>query len=153
MNDFKFLKQYIVDNEKINRDNKHKFHRIDKNEIIEAENRMMRKFPSQLKEFYLEIGYGFLCNDDKTRINRLMDPNDIADFYCGDEEYSYVDKDIYKSNEMVFFDLGGEGDFLTLKLDGDDSGAVYCFGEKIASSLKDFIVKMDLNTNYYIKNN
>lgn len=37
----------------------------------------LRKFASKLKEFYIEIGYGFLCNDDKTHINRIMEPSDI----------------------------------------------------------------------------
>lgn len=151
MNNFQFLREYIVDKLESSNDKRHIFYRIDENEVTNAENRMMNKFPSQLREFYLEIGYGFLCKDDTTRTNRLMHPSDIADFYCKDEVYNYVDRDLYESNEMIFFDLGGEGDFLTLKIDEEDNGAVYYFGKKIADSLKDFLIKMDLETNYYMK--
>ncbi|MFW2503373.1 SMI1/KNR4 family protein [Clostridium diolis] len=151
MNNFHFLSEYIVDKVESSNDKRHIFYRIDKNEVTKAENRMINNFPSQLKEFYLEIGYGFLCKDDRTHTNRLMHPSDIADFYCEDEVYNYVDRDLYESNEMIFFDLGGEGDFLTLKLDEEDKGTVYYFGKKIADSLKDFLIKMDLETNYYMK--
>ncbi|WP_326493211.1 SMI1/KNR4 family protein [Clostridium estertheticum] len=75
--------------------------------MVNAENRMKRKFPNELKLFYQEIGYGFLCKDDKIHTNRIMHPSDIANFYCEDEVYSYVDRDLYESNEMIFFDLGG----------------------------------------------
>ena len=151
MNNFQFLRENIVDKLESSNDKRHIFYRIDENEVTNAENIMTKKFPSQLKEFYLEIGYGFLCKDDKMHTNRLMHPSDIADYYCKDEVYNYVDRDLYECKEMIFFDLGGEGDFLTLKLDEEDNGSVYCFGKKIADSLKDFLTKMDLETNYYMK--
>lgn len=150
MSTFKFLSQYIVEKTGDSNNSRHIFYRINEDEIINAEERLAEKFPNQLKEFYLEIGYGFLCTEDKVRINRLMHPDDIADFYCDDEIYAHVDRDMYESDEMIFFDLGGEGDFLTLKINGENLGAVYYFGRKIADTLKGFIEKMDLETNYYI---
>ncbi|MFW2503367.1 SUKH-3 domain-containing protein [Clostridium diolis] len=35
--------------------------------------------------------------------------------------------------------------------DEEDKGTVYYFGKKIADSLKDFLIKIDLETNYYMK--
>lgn len=151
MKNFRFLKEYIVDKPQSTNEKRHIFYSVEQNEVINAENRMGNNFPNELKEFYSEIGYGFLCKDDKVHTNRIMHPSDIADFYCEDEVYSYVDRDLYESNELIFFDLGGEGDFLTLKLDGEDNGAVYYFGRKVAESLKDFLIKMDQETNYYMK--
>lgn len=150
-NSFEFLTEYIVNNMQSENEKKHIFYSINKSEITDAENRMQIEFPSQLKEFYFQIGYGFLCKDDKTHTNRIMEPDDIADFYCEDEIYEYVDRDLYEEDEMVFFDLGGEGDFLTIKLEGNDQGAVYYFGRKIADSLMEFVTKMDVETNYYIE--
>lgn len=151
MESFQFLKEYIVDISENNNEKRHIFYSIEQSEIINAENRIGREFPSELKEFYSEIGYGFLCKEDKTHTNRIMHPSDIADFYCEDEVYNYVDRDLYESDELIFFDLGGEGDFLTLKLDEKDNGAVYYFGRKVAGSLKDFFIKMNQETNYYMK--
>lgn len=151
MGNYDFLKEYVVDGQQSCEIKRHVFYGIDKNEITQAENRMGRKFPDDLKKFYFEIGYGFLCKDDKTHTNRIMHPRDIADFYSGDELYSYVDRDLYESNEMVFFALNGQGDFLTLRLDElKDYGAVYYFDRKISDSLKDFLMKMNQKTNYYM---
>jgi len=151
MEKFSLFKEYIVDGQQSNNEKRHIFYKVDNKQIESAEARMKNKFPSELKEFYIEIGYGFLCKNDKTHTNRIMDPSDIADFYCGDEVYNYVDRDLYDSNEIIFFDLGGEGDFLTIKSDKNDNSAVYYFGRKIADSLKEFLINMNLNTNYYIE--
>lgn len=39
--------------------NKHKFFPLKEKDLIEAEQRLGFKFPPDLKEFYLEVGYGF----------------------------------------------------------------------------------------------
>ena len=153
---FEFLKEYVDDEKQNNKvkhnEKRHIFYKVERSDIDNAEIRMGRKFPDELKLFYLEIGYGFLCKEDKTHTNRIMHPSDIADFYCEDEVYSYVDRDLYENNEMIFFDLGGEGDFITFKVgEQGKNSEVYYFGKKIADSLNDFLIKMNLDTNYYMK--
>ncbi|MDQ0882393.1 hypothetical protein QFZ73_003404 [Peribacillus sp. V2I11] len=48
-------------------------------DLIEAEQRLGFKFPPELREFYLEVGYGFLKGNNENSISRLMDPDIIAD--------------------------------------------------------------------------
>lgn len=38
------------------------------------------KFPKELKDFYKEIGYGFLEASDRFFFNRFMDPFSVSDF-------------------------------------------------------------------------
>lgn len=156
MGKYNFLSQFVVDksSEKSDSQQRHIFYKVSDDDVIKAEQRMGKKIPAGLKEFYREIGYGFICKDDNTRTNRIMHPDDIADFYLGNEQYQYVDRDVYEEYEMVFFDLGGEGDFLTM--DVGDTGStencsIFYFGEKIASDLVEFLKNMDASTNYYIK--
>lgn len=37
------------------------------------------ELPHELKEFFKEVGYGFIKGSDSTAINRMIDPGTIAD--------------------------------------------------------------------------
>jgi hypothetical protein len=155
MGKFDFLKSNIEDLSACNGlKSRHTFYNINEEEIIEAEQTMNRRFPKELRNFYLEIGYGFFCKDDTTRTNRIMHPNDIALYYVNDSEYEYVDKEIYGEQELIFFDLGGEGDFLTINIASENKDGkceILYFGRKIASSLLNFLFNMNIKTNYYLE--
>ena len=142
-----FLKNYVVkDNEGINQ--RHIIYPVDMKEVVNAESIMNKSFPNELREFYKNVGYGFICKDDKFHTNRIMNPSDIADYYCENEVYSYVDRDLYNEEEFIFFDLGGDGNFLTICI---KDGTIKYFGKKIAESLEEFLNKMDKQTNYYMR--
>ena len=142
---YDYLKPYIEPQGNAN----YQFYPVSQDEILEAEKRMEMAFPSQLKEFYQDIGYGFF-NGDQFNINRIMSPSDIADFMCNDEPYDCIDKSIYEENEMPFMHISGE-DFLTIVSDGDDKGSILYFGTKIAESFYSFVEKMYREPNFYLR--
>lgn len=152
MDKFIFLKPFLKKDEKDIEDSniRNVFYPVKSSEVIEAQQRMGMSFPVELSQLYHEIGYGFICLDDKTHINRIMHPSEIADFWCHDEEYEYVDRDIYDNDELAFFHLGGEGDFITIKFSGESKGEIFYFGKLIANSLYEFLVNMINKTNYYM---
>ncbi|PZD93018.1 SMI1/KNR4 family protein [Paenibacillus sambharensis] len=155
MSDFSFLKNYIfVEGDAEANKEKHAFYPLKKHDIENAELRLGSSFPKELKDFFEQIGYGFICNPNKSGVNRLMDPSSIVDFMLGEGVYEYdPDREIYDTqNYLVFFEVS-EGTYLTMDLNNDqheEGSAIYYFGEKIASSLKDFLVKMDSQTDYFL---
>lgn len=77
MHNFDFLLKYISTiNDPNNSNKKHIFYKLD-NDVVEAEQRLGKQFPDELRHLYLTVGYGFLCNLDKTHRDRLMDPHSI----------------------------------------------------------------------------
>jgi antitoxin YxxD len=155
MSEFEFLKKYITNENNPNLSKyKHLFFNVDEKEITRAEKRMDLKFPKELRDFYLEIGYGFLCNHDKKGFNRIMDPLSVADFRLGEGIYEYdPDREMYDNmNSLVFFEIS-EGTYLTIRLNEvtlEGKCPIYYFDKLIARSLEEFIKKMDEKTDYYL---
>ncbi|GMA98768.1 SMI1/KNR4 family protein [Pelosinus sp. IPA-1] len=155
MADFSFLKEYVFDLKDDKRlTSKHAFHELSNDEVEDAEKSINRRFPKELKEFYQQIGYGFLCKQDKKLNDRIMDPGSIADFILREDRFEYDEYrdmiDIEK--EMVFFEVA-ESSYLSLDLTQEDENGVcpvLCFGNKIADSILDFVKKMDAETDYFI---
>ncbi len=57
---------------------KHNFYKVTNNDIILSEEKLGISFPIELKEFFIEIGYGFIKGDSIT-INRFIG----SPLYCG----------------------------------------------------------------------
>lgn len=49
----------------------------------EVKQELSKKFPNELREFYLRVGYGFICNLDKTHRDRVMDPHEHVSLFEG----------------------------------------------------------------------
>ncbi|KEO82791.1 SMI1/KNR4 family protein [Tumebacillus flagellatus] len=153
MADYSHFSRYIVENptdHKNIQEMKHVLFQISVDEIADNERRLGRSFPEQLREFYHKIGYGFLCQLDSTRFNRIMDPYSVVDFMLGEDIYEFdEDRELYDlDHEVVFFQIV-EGCYLTIRPDG----CIYYFGKKIADSLEKFLKKMDEQTDYYLSGN
>lgn len=148
MGQFDYFRKYIIEN-KTDENARHIFYKVNEIDVSTAESLIGYNFPEELKAFYNEIGYGFVCKDDNLRIDRIMHPQDIADFILGDDVYEFIDKSIYPDDEIPFFHIAGD-DFLTLKIDEDELEVKY-FGEVIAKSIKEFLLKMDEETDYFSK--
>ncbi|MBS2970797.1 SMI1/KNR4 family protein [Metabacillus sp. KIGAM252] len=153
MPNFEDYKIYISSiNDEENKTKKHVFFSLDE-DVKEAEERLQMKFPGELKSLYKELGYGFLCNHDKTRRDRIMDPHSIADFILDEDEFIDEDvKELYPDHMLVFFEIGS-GNYLTLDLRQEDSNGtcpIYYFDTKIADSIIDFMNEMDKEIDYYI---
>ena len=154
---FTFLVNFIFDEAKSPHRNetRHSFYGLTEQKIQEAEKRMGFNFPKELREFYLEVGYGFLNKEGHTFFNRLMSPSDLVDFRLREDIYETdPDAEEYDNpNELVFFNTC-EGCYLTIHLNEigpDNKCPIYHFSEKIADSLEEFIFKMEEEANYYIE--
>lgn len=153
MYDFEFLKAYITEiYNSQHQEKKHVIYQLE-NDVSEAEERLGKHFPNELRELYLRVGYGFICNFDKTHRDRLMDPHSVVDFLLGED--NFIDssiRELYPENMLVFFEVG-EGTYLTLDLDQEKEGGicpVYYFEKKMAASIEEFLKRMDEETDYYI---
>ncbi|PAF34165.1 SMI1/KNR4 family protein, partial [Terribacillus saccharophilus] len=119
---------------------KNKFFRLEENELLEAEERLGFALPSELRAFQLQVGYGFILGGNHA-INRMMDPDTIADIKLREGIYEFdPDLDgIYEENDrLVFFEVN-EGVYLTLGLTTNKQSPVYYFDTQIAESLEDFL--------------
>ena len=152
---FDYWKQFIKDQSLINTgQSRHILYSLDANDIAEAEKRIGFEFPKELNVFYTEIGYGFLCKDDNSMIDRIMDPFSVADFRLKQGIYETDENvDLFSSkNQFVFFEVN-EDSFIHLDLSKHDNNGVhpiYYFDLKIADSLQEFLEKMDQRTDYYL---
>ncbi|ARU60077.1 hypothetical protein CBW65_02595 [Tumebacillus avium] len=155
MADFSFLKKYVLNEKEDNPSQwKHSFYSLQESEVLEAESRISRVFPGELRSFYLEIGYGFLCNQSKQGFNRLMDPMSVADFRLGEDIYEFdPDRELYDNvNSIIFFEVS-EGTYLTMDLSQEEDNSdckIYYFGKVIANNLEEFLRRMDTEPNYFI---
>ncbi|MEC3533024.1 SMI1/KNR4 family protein, partial [Bacillus thuringiensis] len=52
----------------------HKFFKLQENELIVAEERLGFTFPHELRNFYFEVGDGFIQGNNVDARNRLMEP-------------------------------------------------------------------------------
>ncbi|MGP1910108.1 SMI1/KNR4 family protein [Metabacillus sp. JX24] len=131
----------------------HTFYELQKNDVLKAEERLGIRIPEELKDFYREVGYGFIKKSHRNAINRVMDPDTIADITLREGIYEHdPDLDgIYEDEDRLVFLEVNEGVYLTLGLDSQEQTPVYYFETLIASSLKEFFMKMDRDPDYYIE--
>ena len=139
---FEYLKKYVVNSPKEKNGLKNIFYKVSPEEIEKAENEMGKKFPSALKCFYQEIGYGFFDTETKDWLNLLMPPSQIADYYLARGNYEYSeDREFVKDEDFVFFERDCSA-HIKLKTSGENEGKVF-FGRKmIADSFELFVQKM-----------
>ncbi|MDG5471392.1 SMI1/KNR4 family protein [Jeotgalibacillus sp. ET6] len=133
------------------KNDKHKFIRLQENELLDAEERLGFELPNELKDFYLEVGYGFIKGSDGNAINRIMDPDTIADITLREGIFEF-DPDlegIYQDDDKLVFYEVNEGVYLTLDLNIPQQTPIYFFETQIAGSLEEFIRKVDEDAEYF----
>ena len=83
------------------------FYALKENDLTEAEGRLGFSFPNELREFYLEIGYGFIRSNNGSAINRLLDPHTIANITLREDIYEFDPDldDIYEDEDRLVFYL------------------------------------------------
>ncbi len=135
-------------------DNKHVFFMNSENDIADVEEKLGMSLPQELKDFYIEIGYGFLCNGESYNTNRFISPIEIFDFYSGMNTYENdIRRQYYQDRgKLIFFEISAQA-FLTIDIQQPNSLGqcpIY-FGErKIANSLEEFLMEMDKKVDYYL---
>lgn len=134
-------------------DNQNKFYSVKIEEINELEKELNLNIPKELKDFLLEVGYGFI-NGSECNVNRIMDTESIRDFRLrkGDFEF-YPDIEIYDEYEdgkLIFFE-GSESALISIELTDDNSSNIFYYDVEIADSLEEFLIKIQEDDNYYLE--
>lgn len=126
---------------------KHNLYALEEQSVRSAEARMDICFPEALREFYLEIGYGFFNRGSHSRFNRLIDPESVADIRLREDIYEYdPDLEIYDDvTQLVFYEVV-EGLYFSISL---EDHAIYYIDIKIADSLEEFLRTLDQEGDYF----
>jgi antitoxin YxxD len=129
------------------------FYQVTENEIKEVEKELDLIFPKELVEFYTEVGYGFIKGSE-FNINRIMDPYSVRDFRLRVNDFEfYPDIEIYdefENNKLIFFE-GSESALMSIEMNKNNKSAVYYYDIQIATSLEEFLRKIEENDKYYLE--
>ncbi|MDD9795831.1 SMI1/KNR4 family protein [Priestia megaterium] len=139
MADFKFINN-----------GENKIYNLSEEEILKAEDRMGIRFPGDLRQLYLEVGYGFIKEPSNNAINRIMGPGTVANVKLREGVFEF-DPDLEELDEedkLIFFEVN-EGIYISLDLKLPNNPVFY-FDTQIADSLEDFLKKFINDNEYYI---
>ncbi|WP_085990929.1 SMI1/KNR4 family protein [Oceanobacillus senegalensis] len=129
------------------------FYPVTENEIKEVEMELDLTLPKELVHFYMEVGYGFM-KGSAFNINRIMDPYSVRDFRLRVNDFEfYPDIEIYdefENNKLIFFE-GSESAFMSIELNENNRSPVYYYDIQIATSLEEFLRKVEKNDKYYLE--
>lgn len=129
------------------------FNPVTEKEIKEVEKELDLKFPRELVNFYIEVGYGFIEGSEHN-INRIMDPYSVRDFRLRVNDFEfYPDIEIYdefENNKLIFFE-GSESALMSIELNENNRSPVYYYDIQIATSLEEFLRKIEENDKYYLE--
>ncbi len=150
LNKYGYLQQYINNDKKWPSNS---FQEISNNSINEFEQKLGFNFPTQLKEFWQEVGCGFLVVTHESigsstfdHDNRILPPEDIADIMLLKEESSLIlpdYADYLVPGDMPFFAIADSSSFLIMRPLSDNPNAVYSFGgRKIEDNFETFIYRL-----------
>ncbi|QOQ54714.1 SMI1/KNR4 family protein [Bacillus amyloliquefaciens] len=128
------------------------FYPVSENEILEVENKLGLRIPYDLRQFLLEVGYGFLKKSEYN-INRILGPASIRDarLKVNDFEF-YPDIEVYEELEedkVIFFEAN-ESALLLIELGNEQNNSIYYDDIKIADSLEEFLIELMKNDKYYL---
>lgn len=127
------------------------FYSLTKDEIKNNESKLGIIFPKLLREFYLEIGYGFI-GSEVGNINRIMDPESVLDFRLRQNDFEfYPDIEIYdefEKDKIVFFEAN-ESALISIGFGLDNSGKIYYYDEEISKNLTEFLEKLSEDDTFY----
>lgn len=119
-------------------------------DIESAERRMGNPVAEQLREFFSEIGSGFLkaSQSDTSRtgfnyINRFLDPDEIAELLLGEDE-DILPSEGFDDGELPFFEVGDR-----LYLVMREGQVCWPFGDVISENLLTFVTELANNPRFY----
>lgn len=164
----KYMRTEYKTNEPVEIGKNNLFYPVSVIDIENAEAKMGASFPSQLKQFYLKIGFGYLTTPhnagkeyDFYSSNLILPPNSAACFFkgqlCDDWEQYYMAETAYEllqPGDLPFFEISDSSSFMIMKINSDNPNAVWFMGhEKIEDSFEKFIWRLYYeDPSYYSKN-
>lgn len=131
---------------------KHKFLPLKEKEIEAAEQRLGTKFPAELRQFYLEIGYRFANRNETTAFQRIIDPESAVDLHLRQDFYEHdPDLDTYDEREdFIFFEVV-EGLYFEVRWGTEAALPVYFMGTRISDSFQAFFEQLNKDAQFYEK--
>ena len=132
-------------------DGPRRFYPVDPSDIEAAEQQLGSRFPDELRNLYLEVGYGWLASEksDSAR-NLFVHPLDVVDLLSGSSEFAPVEG--FLAGDLPFFDAGG-GRFLVIRPESSLPSAVFRDSgeiEPVAETLEGFCRALDRNPVFYL---
>ncbi|MEC1180005.1 SMI1/KNR4 family protein [Metasolibacillus meyeri] len=123
------------------------FVRIDGDEVEQVEKELGIVFPTELKLFFADIGYGSFVGEDELDENCVLSPALIRDFRLRQgffEAYPKYDEE----NKLIFF-IGWESIPFSIELTDGEQSPIYDDQKKIANSLEEFLSKITEDPEYF----
>lgn len=131
---------------------KHKFYPLEVKEIEAEERRLGTKFPAELHQFYLEIGYGFANRNETTAFQRIIDPDSAVDLHLCEDFYEHdPDLGMYDEREGFLFFEVIEGLYFEVRWGTVDASPVYFMNTRISDSLQGFFEQLNCDSHFYEK--
>jgi len=149
MSNFLFLNEYRVQDETQDNDLDNIFYPLTEDDIKKAEAEFGYNLPKELKDFYLQIGYGFF-HKSQGNINRLIDTTSLYQINLKQDEFEFdpdleVYDDLYHGEKLLFYEIN-EGVYLAIdKVDENGKNKIYYTDSIISDSLEDFIKSFLMN--------
>ncbi|WP_080621533.1 SMI1/KNR4 family protein [Priestia megaterium] len=129
---------------------KHTFYPLDVKDIEAAEQRLGARFPAELRQFYVEIGYGFANRNETTAFQRIIDPESAVDLHLREDFYEHdPDLDMYDEREGFLFFEVVEGLYFEVSWGTADTASVYFMETRISDSLQAFFEQLDNDAHFY----
>ena len=127
--------------EKIKLEPLNQFYPVKLDKIRDSESKLGIQIPELLKEFYVEVGYGFL-KSKVDNINRIMDPESVLDFRLRQHDFEfYPDIEIYnqfEDDKLVFFEAN-EVALLSIGFAAENKGKIYYYDKEIGPNSVGFL--------------
>lgn len=163
MTSYQYLSKFIPGGSGVN-DNW--FCPVEIKEVLQSEEKIRAKFPEELRNFYLNIGFGMLRSPDVVppnynfySKNEILPPHIAVDYMLGnlehpDEPEYYMSRytyDLLKPGDLPFFEIGEGSSFLVMKPNSENPNAVWSdCGIKIEDSFERFVWRLYYeNPGYY----
>lgn len=150
--DFSYLKKFVRTASASVHAPENLFYPVSVDKIANAEHKLGYCFPSQLKAFYKEIGFGILESPENPPegyhfygVNRIIDPLSLADIVLNGPESEQIMPATYKllePGDLPFFEMYDSSHFLLMKLNSDNPNAVWFYDTKIEDSFEKFIWRL-----------
>lgn len=127
------------------------FYLLDSEVVSKAQDSLGIILPKELKEFYEQVGYGFL-NSKEENFNRFMDPNSICEFrfregqFANDPELELYEE--YERDKLIFFEIC-EGVYLSIGFTKENYGKIFSGDKVIADNLKEFLINYQDDESYF----
>jgi hypothetical protein len=128
------------------------FYPVSEEYITEVEKNLKINFPSQLKEFYREVGYGFLVAPKNcpeayhfSGVNRINPPDVIQDILLEGQASGLISEETFEflePGDLPFFEICDSSRFLLMKLNSENPNAIWDWDLKIEDSFERFIWRL-----------